>query len=240
MFEKHNLQFQENLFQILSRVIEFEQFSRDRLGAILVSPGSSIPIVRTTAIYNKPSQLFSPVHNEIMEKIKVATGNIDIKFNNAMVEIYDPTYTSMRYHSDAALDLVSGSYICLFSVYENKDEEDLKKLKIKDKETGTETELTLEHNSIVLFSIETNGKFLHKIVSDSHKRTKSRWLGVTFRLSRTFIKRENGSFVLENGRPLSIANEQEKKEFYKHKRLENVQVGYKYPSSEIFYTLSNH
>lgn len=73
----------------------------------------------------------------------------------------------------------------------------------------------------MLFSIDTNNQHLHK--------SNTRWLGITFRLSKTYIK------FLDNV-PYVNGTEEEKKKFYKLRSLENKTVGYKYP--EITYTIS--
>ena len=39
----------------------------------------------------------------------------------------------MKYHTDQSLDLAEGSYICIFSTYENPLSLGIRKLKIKEK-----------------------------------------------------------------------------------------------------------
>src|SRR5690348_7841156 len=83
---------------------DFEQFSSNRLGAILTSSSNDdvVPIVRTTTVYTKPSQRFVPIHDKLIEAIKHTTSDnfANLEFNNAMVEVYDSKYTDMKYHSD--------------------------------------------------------------------------------------------------------------------------------------------
>lgn len=71
----------------------------------------------------------------------------------------------------------------------------------------------MENNSIILFSAEINSKYLHKIKLKEKKD--SNWLGITFRLSKTFIKFRNEIPYFENGIELSIADKNEMVEFYK-------------------------
>ena len=229
------------MFESFVSSSSFEQFSNSRQGAIIVAPtDQSIPIVRTTAVYKEPSQHFLSIHYDLVNKIK---GHLpDLNLNNAMVEIYDHIYRTMKFHSDQALDLEEDSYICLFSCYEDESEKHLRKLKIKKKCTGIQTEVILEHNSVVIFSKKTNDEHLHRIVLEhvgTDKDHSSKWLGITFRLSKTFVYFKSGSpYFTKNDKPLVISTEDERKEFYKMKSLENSVIGYSYP--EISYTLSHH
>jgi hypothetical protein len=129
----------------------------------------------------------------------------------------------------------------LFSVYEDLEEKNPKILRIKEKSTGNISELKMDHNSIIIFSTETNAKYLHKIVSNIEKKTKSRWLGITFRLSRTFVEyRENEPYFIDTDERMLIATENERKKFYNHKSSENTQIGYEYPYENVRYTLSKY
>lgn len=159
----------------------------------------------------------------------------DVSFNNAMAEMYDYRYTKMGYHSDQALDLAPDSWICIFSCYEDRSEAHPKILVIKDKVTRETSELVMEYGSVVMFSTTTNERYLHKIVSKT-QQTQSTWLGITFRLSKTFVHYANQIPYLGN-RVLTIASDQERKEFCRHKRAENEQIGYDYP--DIHYTLNS-
>ena len=107
-------------------------------------------------------------------------------FNNALIEIYDSTYCSMGFHSDQSLDLANESYICIFSCYNNSNTKYIRKLIIKDKITNVRSTYILEHNSIIVFPLSTNSKYLHKIILDKNG-SDDIWLGITFRLSKTLI-----------------------------------------------------
>lgn len=236
MFSKYVINFPHNIFEELLKSTKFEDIVGGRQGSILVDcKDGLIPIVRTTTVHDKPTR-FLPIHYDIIDNIKKTSKHPQLEFNNALIEIYDSKYRNMKYHSDHSLDLLEDSYICVFSCYDDPSPMDVRKLKIKEKATGKCSEVLLEHNSAVMFSVSTNGQYLHKIVLETNKKNK-RWLGITFRLSKTFIKFVNEiPYFHPSGLLLRIANEEERKEFLKHKRLENTNIGYKYP--EIDYTIS--
>ncbi|AYV75365.1 MAG: hypothetical protein Terrestrivirus1_239 [Terrestrivirus sp.] len=240
MFEKFILDIQTNIFEQLANSCEFEDVTVGRKGANLINyKNDLIPLVRTTSSYSRPAQPFSLIHYVIINKIKTVSNNDTIEFNNALAEIYDRRYTTMGYHSDQTLDLADDSCICLFSCYRDlTDTTNVRKLKIKNKETNECSEIQLDHNSIVLFSVPTNKNHLHKIVLENNNNNNNSWLGITFRLSKTFIKfiNEIPYFYPEMNRILKLANDEEKKEFYKQRSKENSNVIHNYP--EIDYTIS--
>lgn len=227
----------EDAFTTLSTSTRFEDITIGRKGAILVEiENELIPIVRTTTRYSNPVQKFLPIHKEIVSHVRDLFSST-IAFNNAIIEMYDSRYRTMKYHSDQALDLAEDSLICIYSCYEDELSTP-RKLKIKDKITNVQSELILHHNSVVLFSTATNKRFLHKIVLESSKGSNdSNWLGITFRLSKTFIR-----FVDElplfypGGDVLRLGDADEIKEFHKQRSLENKSVDFVYPS--ITYTIS--
>lgn len=237
MFEKFVIETNTNLFNELSSATNFEDFANGRKGAVIVDcENELIPIVRTTTIYNNPAQKFLPVHRGIVNSIKKKI-NKNIAFNNALIELYDSNYRTMKFHTDQSLDLNDDSYICLFSCYDYipNNTTDLRKLQIQNKTTSECSEILLDHNSIILFSVQTNHQYLHKIILESNIENK--WLGITFRLSKTFIKHIDGvPYIYPTDKILRIANADEKKEFYKHKSNENLYNEYIYP--EICYTIS--
>jgi hypothetical protein len=236
MFAKNILDYKTNIFDELSKSVQFETITTGRKGATIVDATSSlVPLVRTTTAYNTPVQPFTKIHNSIITNIQHL--HKDAKFNNALVELYDHTYLTMGYHSDQALDLAEDSYICLFSCYNTPNPNDVRTLKIKNKTTGTHSEIVLDHNSIVLFSIATNAQHLHKIVLENPTSTTDQWLGITFRLSKTFIQFINKvPYLYPTNKVLRMATDAEKKEFYKCRSAENKNTFYKYPLIE--YTIS--
>ena len=168
MFSKLNLEsIRHNIFDELSTITEFEDICEGRKGAVLVDcKNDLIPLVRTTTNYHKSSQRFQPIHYDIFEKIKsqaLISLGMEVDFNNALIEVYTLLYATMGYHSDQAQDLNPNSYIGVFSCYEN-EAVDLRKLKIKNKTTNTCSEIIMDHCSVVLFSVDTNSRFLHKIL----------------------------------------------------------------------------
>jgi len=243
MFLKFNLDFEHNLFDELSNTIKFDNITKGRKGAILVDiQNNLVPLVRSSTSYNLAPQKFTSTHHHVIEQIKKINNELDLQFNNAMIEIYTSEYRTMGYHSDQSQDLHNDSYVCIFSCYNNSNNSsDLRKLIIKDKITQEESEIILEHNSCVLFSLSTNKKYLHRIILDNNTSDKSYlWLGITFRLSKTLINFVDGTPYFTNPgslpRILRLANDKEKMEFYKLRSNENKQIEFTYP--EIDYTIS--
>lgn len=246
MFKKIILDIDTNLFESLEKSINFENIAKGRKGAVLVNyKNDLVPIIRTTTPYNNPVQPFLPIHYDIMDNIRKKFKK-NMLFNNAMVEIYDSNYHTMKFHTDQALDLEEKSYICLFSCYENVSNNplDIRKLQVKNKTTNESFEVSLDNNSAVLFSTSDNHNHLHKIILDQSNQSRKRktnspnqWLGITFRLSKTFIKFvHNIPNIYPTNQILRLANSEEKKEFYKYKANENSSCQYTYP--EINYTIS--
>lgn len=253
MFQKYILTNNTFNFDNLSNSVRFEDITNGRKGAniVHVKDNKIIPLVRTTTIYKQPCQTFSNIHYELVNEIKSITNNYNINLNNALVEIYNNNYTTMGYHSDQALDLEEDSYICLYSVYNEveKDKQLVRYLKIQNKLTNEEQEIILEHNSIVIFSTNINKQFLHKILLKNTNNIKSnkQWLGFTFRCSKIFIKfineipyfvnnintNNNTNIIIHQ---LYLANEVEKKEFFKLRGLENRLIEFKYPT--IYFTIN--
>jgi hypothetical protein len=240
LFLKGHLGLSPDIFNELSKSAKFEDVIGGRQGTVLISPkGNSIPIVRTTTIYDEPAQPFQPVHYSVIDEIKNKCGfGADVEFNNALIEIYDPKYKKMKYHSDQAIDLDDDSYICLFSCYENHEnyQNDIRKLVIKNKGDNEETEIMLDNMSFVIFSTKTNKEYLHKIVLHGKEST-NKWFGLTLRLSKTYVNFDGKEPIVEStGKPLRLAIDNEKVEFYKMRGAENRLVDFKYP--ELDYTIS--
>ena len=212
MFKKFQLSFEKNMFHI---PIEFEHITNGRKGVILVDVKNDlVPLVRSTTRYTNPPQAFTCDVKTIRDNIR------NNSFNNAMVEMYDSSYKTMRYHSDQALDLEPTSDIAIYSCYKDPSRPS-RKLVIRNKETSEIIELVMEHNSVIMFSVLTNSLYEHKIVLiDS---TTTEWLGITFRQSKTFIKFvdevpyfcTNVMLSLVNDVMLSLANDVQEKEFFK-------------------------
>lgn len=237
MFKKYIIDNQDNVFQN----IKFEDIIPGRKGANLVNASDNlIPIVRTTTKYSNPNQIFSEEHYCLMDAIRKQTmmDNINPEFNNALVEIYDNQYNKMGYHSDQALDLDPDSYICIYSIYSNPETKFLRKLKIKNKVTNEKINITMENNSIILFSVKCNSEHMHKIILENpSNESKDLWLGFTLRKSKTYIYFLNEiPYFCSNKRKLFLATSEQQTEFYKLRKLENLQVNYIW--EELDYTIS--
>jgi hypothetical protein len=234
MFTKYQLD-SNIFFDNLSESTKFEKITNGRDGAILINNNDIIPIVRSTTKYNNPAQLFTQTHYDIIKNIKKIT-NIDTDFNNALIEIYSNDYKSMGEHSDQSLDLEDKSYICLFSCYNNPLTKNIRTLKVRSKLNNNNYDFKLDHNSIVIFSNEINKKYLHKIILDNINDD-ALWLGITFRLSKTFIKFINEIPYFNNSEnQLKIATKEESKEYYKCRSMENKLIDYVW--TDIHYTIS--
>src|SRR5690606_15332802 len=165
-------------------------------------------------------------------------------FNCGLIEIYDENYTKMGYHSDQNLDLESDSYIGLFSCYKHPEtltDASTRILRIKDKSTEEEVDIKLTHHSFVLFSVEMNAKYSHKIILENPNRealklADNKWLGITFRTSKTLLEFRNNKSYFEDGSVMELASETQEKEFYKLRGQENRSLDFTYPA--LKYTLS--
>lgn len=250
-FYKITLPLENDLFSELVHAIDFENVAKGRMGNHLVRVrDEGIPIVRTTTMYTVPAHDFSAIHHKVAAVVNETIRNNAVEslplldFNNALIEVYDCNYATMGYHSDQGMDLEADSYIGLYTCYENPEKlttKNLRKLKLKDKVTNEESEILLTHNSIVLFSLATNSKFLHKIILESLPSLKKqekdhKWLGITFRKSKTFIQFKDNKPYFSTGELLEVANEDQKKEFYSLRKEENSAMNYIYP--QLSYTLS--
>ena len=246
-FYKITLPLEQNLFDQLSNSVSFENVAKGRIGNHLVDISKKgVPIVRTTTLYNIPAHNFSEIHHKIIKSLNDTRENKLplLDFNNALIEVYDCNYATMKYHSDQCMDLEKDSFIGLFTCYENPDkltDKNLRKLRLKNKTTAEEFEILLTHNSIVLFSLKTNTEFLHKIILESVPSLKksesdNKWLGITFRKSKTFVEFKEGLPYFSTGELLELANDDQKAEFFKLRGQENSVTNFIYP--KLLYTLS--
>lgn len=255
-FEYGEIEMESNIFNKLLNISKLEEICKGRKGGVLVEcKDNMIPIVRTTTQYKSSVKELSEKHKEIMEKIAEEFNNREeiqsnhkekrkiykpkeVIFNNALIEVYDSEYRKMGYHTDQSQDLELNSYICLYSCYENdsKSSEDIRKLKIKHKGYNDPTEFLLKNNSFILFTTQANQDHLHKIILESNT-SKNRWLGITFRLSKTYINFINNiPYINTSNKILRLGNSEEIMELRRHKGKENKSSGYIYP--ELDYTIS--
>lgn len=241
---------EQNLFNDFLHSAYFESTGKGRLGNHLVNiQDQNIPIVRTTTRFHTQAIAFSQIHHHLVAEINdtLSTNQIEIpiqNFNNALIEVYDTSYSKMSFHSDQALDLDNNSFIALFTCYERPDELEesyMRKLVIKDKTTEEESEIILHHHSVVLFSVETNKKFQHKIILNIPPNGKmindNKWLGITFRTSKTYIEFRDGIPYFSTGELFTLANTDQESEFFKLRGKENRELDFVYPNLQ--YTISN-
>ena len=246
-------------FAELAEDVTFEHVGRGRAVAVLFRElgDSRVPIVRTTAKYNCPSRPFTRRVQALADAV-VAAGGLRTPLNNAMAEIYDCDYRTMGFHSDMALDLDAASHIAIYSVYDSPAGQPppaaVRSLVIVDKATGADRMLLLAPNTVTIFSVQDNSRFLHKIVlraPPSPAADGVRWLGVTLRTSQTIVQFDSEvegppTFVSDGaaaagGAPprqlLSVASQTQAKELYALRQEENREVEFAYPPG-LWHTLS--
>ncbi|MFE6225530.1 hypothetical protein [Streptomyces sp. NPDC057854] len=230
-------------FAELSAATRLESVGKGRTGAVLcdVDASGGVPLVRTTTRYAEPAQRFRPVHTRLARDVQRHAG-LPVGFDNALVECYTNAYKKMGSHSDQALDLRDDGYIAVYSCYEHPEAAPQRKLvfTVKDgQEEGEEDpyEIPLTHHSVVAFSVAANRRLKHRIVWDAPgHEPDNRWLGVTFRTSKTRIRFSDGHAHLPDGTRLTLADEDQSRAFYRLRRRENDDPDFTYPP--LTYTLS--
>jgi len=240
LFKIYQLENEHNLFNDLYSSVKFEILGKGRVGTVLVKPDGvrGVPIVRTTTNFSQPAICFGEIHDRLVTQIQAA-GSLEGGFNNALIESYTNDYTKMGFHTDLALDLEPDSHIALYSCY--KDQESTmrpRSLIVESKdEAKNKLEIPLTHDSVVIFSVDSNQKTRHKIIlSHAKKGDGNPWLGITFRRSATYVQHQEESVQFENGTPLTLADDNQKRAFFPLRRRENREVDFSYPT--ISYTIS--
>lgn len=239
-FRTYTLPVKDNLSAELLSSIRLEAMGKGRQGAVLVKideTNNSIPIVRTTTKYTAPAQHFRSVHEQLAQRIRKCA-SLPTGFNNALVETYSNAYTTMGSHSDQALDLDDESFIAVFSCYEHPElATSPRMLIVESKESDGGFQIAMTHNSVIVFSVDTNRRFKHKIVLDKSAHTpENTWLGMTFRMSKTFVRFRDEQAYFVDDTPLKLARTEEGSEFYQLRRRENRETDFVYP--RISYTIS--
>lgn len=227
-----------NLFAELYASTRWEDVGKGRQGAVLtrVDEADGVPLVRTTTRYGAPAQRFRTVHERLAQRIRELAA-LPVGFNNALIETYTNAYKTMGGHSDQALDLADGSFIAVYSCYEHPEAAPSRKLIFEWKGSGDDRfEVPLAHDGVVAFSVDANRRLKHKIVLDASGETDNQWLGVTFRTSKTFVRFHDGHAFLPSGARLTLADEEQKREFYRLRRRENNETDFVYPP--LTYTVS--
>ncbi|WP_434426385.1 hypothetical protein [Nannocystis pusilla] len=232
LFRIYTVPTRGDLFAELSASARLEELGKGRRGAVLVGTGDSqrVPIVRTTTAYTLPAQCFRPIHAALARQIR-ERASLSIAFNNALLEVYTRDYATMGAHSDQALDLDDGGEIALFSCYEHPEAGPSRRLMVESKEAGGPSfVIPLVHGRVVVFSADTNRRFRHRIVLDpAAGDSDNSWLGVTFRASKTWVHVGDGQPRLEDGTPLTLANDEERHEILRLRRRENQEIDFVYP-----------
>lgn len=232
LFRTYDVPMPGDLFAALSASARLEELGKGRRGAVLVAADDArgVPIVRTTTVYASPAQCFRPVHAALAQQIR-ACASLATPFNNALLEVYTRAYSTMGAHSDQALDLDDGGEIALFSCYEHLEAGPSRRLMVESKEPGGPSFVVpLVHGRVVVFSADTNRRFRHRIVLDpAAGEPDNSWLGVTFRASKTWVHLRDGQPRLADGTPLTLASDEERREFFRLRRQENQETDFVYP-----------
>ena len=218
----------DHSFEALLGSVRFDDVTTGRRGTVLVKTGArGIPIVRSTTPYHAPAQPFGLIHDRLASAIGAG-------FNNALVEHYTRPYSSMKRHSDQALDLVEGSSIAVYSCYRDPARPS-RRLIVKAKGAGDAFEIPLDHGSVVAFSLDANRRFTHAIALRPNAPDND-WFGITFRTSKTLVRFIDGQPILPSGARLTLATEDQRRELFQMRRRENDETSFAYPA--ISYTLS--
>ncbi|MER7172858.1 alpha-ketoglutarate-dependent dioxygenase AlkB [Streptomyces mesophilus] len=223
---------EDNPFTELSASVCWEDLGKGRQGATVtdIDDTDGVPLVRTTTRYSSPMQRFRKMHQRLAREIQERAA-LPVGFNNALVEKYTNAYRTMGGHSDLALDLADESFIAVFSCYRHPDAGPPRKLMVESKESADDRfEISLTHNSVVVFSVAANRRFKHRIVLEASDPTADNvWLGVTFRTSKTLLRFRDGDAYLPRGERLTLADEEHRREFYRLRRRENNETDFVYP-----------
>jgi len=238
-FRTYGIPTESDLFAELLASARFEQIGKGRQGAVLVASDDvrGVPIVRTTTSYTLPAQSFRPIHAWLARQARECA-SLSVGFNNALIEVYTNAYPTMGAHSDQALDIDEATEIALFSCYERAETgTPARQLLVEAKAPGGPSfTIPLVHNSVVVFSVDTNRRFRHRIVLDPAARAPNPWLGVTFRTSKTFVRFREAQPCFPDGTRLTLASDEERRDFYRLRHRENQELAFTYP--RITYTLS--
>jgi hypothetical protein len=197
----------------------------------------AVPLFRTTSCYQNKNQLFSPVHFDLLSSLDVPGAK---DFNTGLVEVYNNSYRSMKFHTDQSLDLAKGTVICVCTFYSTGFQCENRKLTIKNKTTGQVQTIPLLHNSAVWFDEETNRHHVHQItLHDTETKENIECLLVTLRTSKTKLDFHSGVPVfLQTGKELTLATKEEQNQMYQWKGLENKQTSFEYPD-DVSFTLNS-
>ena len=220
-------------FDELLASVKLEDVAKGRRGTVIVKGDAAVPLVRSTTAYRAAARRFDRIHELLAQDIQ-RIAELPCELDNALVEHYTNAYSTMKRHSDQALDLAAGSSIAIYSCYRDP-RAPVRRLVVKAKNADTSFELPLAHGTVVAFSLETNRHFTHTIALTANAPHND-WLGLTFRTAKTFVTFVDGKPQLANGAQLTLADEDQRRAFFQMRRRENDEIEFTYPS--LSYTLS--
>jgi hypothetical protein len=218
-----------DMFGCLVYDVHFEEVAKGRRGAVLLKKldtetDALVPLVRSTTKYSARHQWLGAAHANVLSHLAFQR----VPTNNILIEQYTWEYRAMGAHSDQCLDLDLASDIALLTLYSDPDNPrcDKRKLVIVHKTTGEQRVIVLEHGSCVVFSVEQNAEFLHRIVpvsDDVDMPNGTTWLGLTCRCSKRRVAvHSDGNAFLESGQRLQLAASKEQaRPYYKARSVEN-------------------
>jgi len=236
-FRSYVLPTADHPFEELLASVRFDEVANGRRGTVVVKPDAAnrIPIVRTTTPYRAPAQRFGASHDRLAQDLR-RIASISCELNNALVEHYTNAYSTMKRHSDQALDLADDSSIAIYSCYRDPQRPS-RRLVVKAKEPGGAAfEIPLADGSVVAFSVDTNRRFTHTITLTVNAPAND-WLGLTFRTSKTLVRFIDGHPWLSDGARLTLATDEQRRELFQLRRRENDETSFTYPP--ITYTISD-
>ena len=197
------------MFEEILKSVELEDLGPGRKGAVLCRDHRFQRVfMRSTAKFQKPAQSFTPLHYAL---------SYGLNANYAIVEVYEASYRRMRFHTDAALDLVPCSDIGIYTCYE--DPTDIRQLILRKKNTKQVECFNLNHHQLFILNYMTNAMCAHKVTGNKA----SKCIVITFYQSKNY-------------KAMRLATKEETQQFYDYKFLENTQNGFVYPPLD--YTLS--
>ncbi len=224
----------DTVFEELLASARFEDLGKGRRGTVLVElADGAVPLVRTTTQYHSPAQPFLDLHDRLAQEIR-RRGSLAHAFNNALIEHYTGAYSTMKPHSDQALDLADESTIAVYSCYRDPRHPS-RRLIVRPKDGSASFEIAMPHGGVIAFSLDTNRRFTHAIAL-CQPAADNDWLGLTFRTSKTFVRIVDGQPCFANGARLTLADDDQRREFFAMRRRENDETDFAYPS--IDYTIS--
>lgn len=116
-FRSWRLPAADHRFEALLATVQFDDVTKGRRGTVLVKADTrGVPIVRTTTPYREPARPFRDIDDRLAQEIRAHCA-LSRPFNNALVEHYTNAYSTMKHHSDQALDLADASSIAVYSWY---------------------------------------------------------------------------------------------------------------------------